>query len=570
MNDEDDGCLLEAHLPCDDCGSSDALALYSNGWSNCFSCGKRRPIKGFEVETSQKKNRNTNRERSGKAALIPQEEIVYDKGISARHIDSSTCRKWKYGIAKFKGEYVHVANLYDVKGSIVGQKLRTKDKEFPMLGDYKSAEPLYGMHLWPGKGKKVVLTEGEIDVLTVSMLQKNQWSAVSIPNAGMGAGAAKKAISKAYDWLDGYEQIILMLDMDNAGREAVDAIGPLLPHGKTYVAHLPYKDANECLLKGEGAAVTKAIFDATPWAPEAVVSGVDAVDMMDEYEGYTGLAVPWDSLKPMVPLFPTPSVVTILAGTGSGKTTFCKSLEHYLLKSNENVGIIHIEEDIKDTVAGIVGLELGRIIEPGNSTKEERREAAKATVGREGVYFLDSFGSMPPDTIMAKIRYFATVGDCKYVLLDHISILLSGLAVSSNTTANIDKVMTDLVSLAKELNICIIVVSHLTKSGDNKPFEEGGQISLQNARGSQSIAQLSYICLGLERNQQAEKEADRDVIVVRVLKNRSFRKTGAAMKLVYDHKTGRLLDFPMGFQNEDDGFSPEPDDEGPETDPNPF
>lgn len=492
--------------------------------------------------------------------MIPQDEINYDKGITARHIDSSTCRKWKYGIAKFRGETVHVANLFDLKGSIVGQKLRTKDKEFPMLGGYKLAEPLYGMHLWPGKGKKVVITEGEIDVLTVSMLQKNQWSAVSIPNAGSGAGAAKKAIAKAYEWLDGYEQIILMLDMDTAGREAVEAVAPLLPAGKAYIAHLPYKDANECLLKGEGAAVTKAIFDATPWAPEAVVSGVDAVDYMDQYEGYTGIPVPWDNLKPMVPLFPIPSVITILAGTGSGKTTFCKSLEHYLLKSDQNVAIIHLEEDIRDTVAGIVGLELGKILEPGNSTKEERRAAAMATIGRDGVYFLDGFGSMAPEKIMTKIRYFATVGGCKYVFLDHLSILLSGLEGSGNRTADIDKVMTDLVSLAKELGICIIVVSHLTKSGDNKPFEEGAQISLQNARGSQSIAQLSYISLALERNQQAEKEADRDVIVVRVLKNRPFRKTGAALKLAYDHKTGRLIDFPITFQNEDDGFSPEPDD----------
>lgn len=510
---------------------------------------------------------------TGNSSMIAQEDITYDKGIAARHIDSTTCRKWKYGLAKFKGETVHVANLYDTKGSIVGQKLRTKDKEFPMLGDYKNAEPLYGMHLWPGKGKKVVITEGEIDALSVSMLQKNQWSTVSIPNAGSGAGAAKKAISKAYEWLNGYEQVILMLDMDTPGREAIDAIGPLLPHGKVFVAHLPHKDANECLLKGEGAAVTKAIFDASPWAPSSVVSGIDAVNLMEDYEGYTGLAVPWDSLKPMVPLFPIPSVITILAGTGSGKTTFCKSLEHYLLKSNENIAFIHLEEDIRDTVAGIVGLELGRILEGGNSTKEERIEAAKRTIGREGVFFLDGFGSMKPETIFAKIRYFATVGGCKYVFLDHISIMLSGLDSSGNKTAEIDKVMTDLVSLAKELGICIIAVSHLTKS-DSKPFEEGAQISLQNARGSQSIAQLSYISLALERNQQAEKEADRDVIVVRVLKNRPFRKTGAAMKLVYDHSTGRLLDFPMSFENEDDGFSPEPEDAdaplGPDDGTEPF
>lgn len=63
--------------------------------------------------------------------------------------------------------------------------------------------------------KMLVITEGEIDALSVSQAQGNKYPVVSIPN---GAQGAKKAILNNLAWVESYERVILAFDMDEAGR----------------------------------------------------------------------------------------------------------------------------------------------------------------------------------------------------------------------------------------------------------------------------------------------------------------------------------------------------------------
>ena len=76
--------------------------------------------------------------------------------------------------------------------------------------------------------------------------------------------------------------------------------------------------------------------------------------------------------------------------------------------------------------------------------------------------------------------------------------------------------MTKLRSLCEETGIGILLVSHLKKPSGDKGWEDGLQISLNSLRGSAGIAQLSDICIGVERNQQGDNP---DVSTIRVLKN---------------------------------------------------
>ena len=62
---------------------------------------------------------------------------------------------------------VQIANYCNSVGQVVAQKIRTKDKKFYWLGD-KSKAGLYGQHLWGEGGKRLVITEGELDALSVS------------------------------------------------------------------------------------------------------------------------------------------------------------------------------------------------------------------------------------------------------------------------------------------------------------------------------------------------------------------------------------------------------------------
>jgi twinkle protein len=131
--------------------------------------------------------------------------------------------------------------------------------------------------------------------------------------------------------------------------------------------------------------------------------------------------------------------------------------------------------------------------------------------------------------------------DCKYVFIDHVSIIVSAQSNGDERKA-IDEIMTKLRTLVQETGISLFVVSHL-KRPESKGHEEGATTSLAQLRGSASIAQLSDIVIGLERNAQADDPTERNTTRVRVLKNRFSGETGKACSLLYSMETGRMTEY---------------------------
>jgi len=154
------------------------------------------------------------------------------------------------------------------------------------------------------------------------------------------------------------------------------------------------------------------------------------------------------------------------------------------------------------------------------------------------MFLFDHFGSTAIDNIVNRVRYLAKGLNCRYVFLDHVSIVVSSQEHGDERRA-LDEIMTRLRMLVQETDICLFVVSHL-KRPDGKGHEEGVATSLSQLRGSGSIAQLSDIVLGLERNGQAEDIEDRHTTRVRVLKNRFSGLTGPACSLLYNLDSGRM------------------------------
>jgi twinkle protein len=145
------------------------------------------------------------------------------------------------------------------------------------------------------------------------------------------------------------------------------------------------------------------------------------------------------------------------------------------------------------------------------------------------------------DQVVARVRFMAKALDCKVIILDHISILVSGGQHGDERKA-LDEIMTKLRSLTQDTGIVLFAVSHL-KRPEGKGHEEGAVTSVAQLRGSASIAQLSDFVLGLERNGQAECPTERNTTQVRVLKNRFSGVTGPAGHLLYDSNTGRLNEY---------------------------
>ena len=138
---------------------------------------------------------------------------------------------------------------------------------------------------------------------------------------------------------------------------------------------------------------------------------------------------------------------------------------------------------------------------------------------------------------MNRIRYMVQSLDCKTIILDHISIVISGLA-DGDERRLIDNTMTQLRKLVEEVKCAMFVVSNLKRPEGKLGHEEGVQTSLSHLRGSNSLAQLSDAVIGFERNQQ--DKISNNVMIARVLNNRFSGDTGIACSLIYNKETGRL------------------------------
>lgn len=530
------------HGACAECGSSDGLAHYSDGHTHCFVCAFHTDPTGV-VEV--------------KAKPIPKGFVFGTfTDLIKRGINEKTCRKFGYMVGSYHGSPVQIAPYHDSAGLLCGQKLRFPDKTFTWTGEPKSGM-LWGQQLWRDSGKMVVVTEGEIDAMSISQLQDNRWPVVSLRN---GASGAKKDFQKAGSWLEGFETVVLAFDMDDPGRKAIEECAPLLTPGKVKIWNIPLKDANEMLVAGRHKELLDAIWGAKVYRPDGIVNGTDTWDLLVATDPHSTVDYPWADLQAKTRGMRRGEIVTVCAGSGVGKSQVCRELNAHLVKQGETVGVIALEENVKRSIRGLVSLfvdaplhlpgELAKFTESDDPAKLLQLKAAWDRVATN-VFFYDHWGSLDGENLFQRIRYLVRACGCKWIILDHISIVVSG-DLEGDERRNIDNLMTRLRSMVEELNIGMFLVSHL-KRPDGKPLEEGGKTSLSLLRGSGAIGQLSDIVIGQERDQQNEERAC--ITTLRLLKNRFSGETGLAGELVYNPRTGRL--FPPG-EEEDTHAGSEP------------
>ena len=509
-----------AHIPCETCGSKDNNSTYSDGHTYCFGCKAR--TTGGEVPTEVKPKQ--------KAGFLRGEY----QDLVARKITEDTCRKFSYEVGSQNGAVVQIASYFNEQGEVVAQKVRGANKQFYIIGSLDEAQ-LFGAKLW-NKGRKIVVTEGEIDCLSVSQVQGNKWATVSVPN---GAAGAAKAIRKNLEYLNQFDEVIFMFDMDEAGQKAAKECAELLEGGKAKIATLPRKDPNECLQAGKPDEIINAMWNAKTFRPDGVISGSDLWEQISSTDVIDTVLYPWDALNKITLGARRGELVTFTAGSGIGKSAIVREITHHLLAEGQTVGLLMLEENPKRTALGLMGIELNK---PLHITREgvsddELKQAFGSTVGNDRLYLYNHFGSSDLDNLLSRIRYLARGCGCNWIVLDHLSIVVSGIE-GGDERRLIDLTMTMLRTLVEETGIGLFLVSHL-KRPEGKSHEEGGKTSLAQLRGSHAIAQLSDMVIGLERDQQGDNP---NVTTLRVLKNRFTGQTGEAGFLDYNAETGRLVE----------------------------
>jgi twinkle protein len=361
------------------------------------------------------------------------------------------------------------------------------------------------------------------------------WPMVSLPH---GAASAKKDVQKQIPLFQGYEEIVLFFDGDQAGREAAETAASVLPPGKVKIARLEgYKDASDALQAGDTEAIRKAIWNSKPFRPDGIIDAETLRDLVTTPQKPYDHEYPFEGLNEKLHGIRYGELTTFTAGSGSGKTSIIRHIATYLLQKGESIGILELEASNRRTALGLMSTAVGKNLHIGEHDQKELDTAFSNTIANWNLYLFDGFGSYDPDIIYNRIEYMATGLECRVIFLDHLSILLSGL--DGDERRMIDVTMTKLRSLVERTGIALFLVSHLRRaSNDKHSHEEGGRISLSSLRGSHSIAQISDSVIALEVDQQADVE--RKLTTVRVLKNRYSGEVGVASTLEYDLSTCRF------------------------------
>jgi twinkle protein len=474
---------------------------------------------------------------------LPMVEGHYED-LRDRGINEKTCRFWQYQVGEFKGQPVHIANYRDSMGQKIAQKLRTPDKKFAVAGD-GSNMPLYGQWLWGQGGKYICVTEGEIDALSVSQAMGNKWPVVSLPH---GAASAGKDLGRNLEWLDTFDHIVLMFDMDRAGRHAVEEATKVLPAGKVKIANLPDKDANATLLKHGTEVLLNAFWKAKDWRPDGIVSGEDISRERLKSAVARGYELPYPLLNQSLMGIRKREITLLAAGTGIGKSTLAREVAYHLHQEHGLcIGNVYLEEGIDKTVQAYVAIHNNINLknlrfDPSVLSDEDWDRSLKEVI-HEHMFFYDHFGSLDSNSLMLKLRYLATVAKVDFIVLDHISIVVSGMESQQGERKDIDVFMTRLRSLVEETGVGVIAVVHLNQP-DGTPHEEGGRVTLKHLRGSGSLKQLSDNVLALERDQQGKNPTHAQQ---RLLKCRETGETGLVDLIDYNRTTGRY-ELVTGFE----------------------
>tara|TARA_R110000851_G_scaffold134411_1_gene269707 strand:+ start:302 stop:2146 length:1845 start_codon:yes stop_codon:yes gene_type:complete len=472
----------------------------------------------------------------------------------------------------------------------------SKDKEedghFTVVGSIKTSSQLFGQNKCKPHGKSsIIYTEGEGDVVAarrgmLNSLKGTNWEGKIHPNVvglPLGAGNATEATAHNELFLRNFAKIILAMDNDGAtegeklkgikkGAEATEDVASFLLTDNIYMFKFPdgIKDPREMLDKGLGVELGKGLsFNAVKFTPEKILSLRD-INVKSLRKKKTK-GIPFRHMPKLTEMTggAVSSELWVATGpSGAGKSTLVRDMEfdivEYLRKGlpegsynpdnvfydegglprldgyteNERCGIIRLEEDEEESVNSLYAMDMR--IDPkafcGEPelflTEEEHERLHNLWSEEDRIKIMDHFGSLPILSLISKLKQLVFMYNCKWIVLDHLSMLVSGLR-GGDDRKELDIIMTELAAFCKQFDVFIIAVSHMKRKDFQPPKDDEGNnlpffvpVRKEDLRGSAALEQLSWVVLLYEPEELPNRSRGRVRIVVG--KNRRGKKLGNA------------------------------------------
>lgn len=528
------GKIVVKNQPCPnkECGSRDARQVYEDGTSFCFSCQEFHPAIEGEVYVEHKQE--------------------YTRKTSIDEIKDFPIRGFKdRGITKTVAEFFDVRVSYGENGEIDAHyypydegsafKIRKLPKTFSWIN--KSTN-LFGKDKFNAGGKRLMITEGECDAMAVAVASMERYKRI-YPVVSLSSAVMTKSLIEHRDWIRSFGEVVLMFDNDEAGKKATEEAIKIIGIDKVKIAKMPEKDPNDVLLKHSAGRLNQCIFEATPYVPSGIISVDEIWDAIEKRDKIPATPYPpcMESVNKKLKGQRLNEIALFISGTGSGKSTLMREIMlHDLSTTDDKIGIISLEETPAETGAKLSGMAISKNSAYEEIPLEELRVGFDSIFGGNRIVLLNHEGNFADGTILDKIEYMCLVG-CKYIFIDHITILVSeGVADLTGNEAQ-DKMMNELSRVVQKHPVWIGLVSHLRKApSGGKSFEEGKLPTLDDIKGSGSIKQISYDIIAFARNMAADFEKERNTIKVSVLKARTTGQTGPTKNLFYQFEKGRMIE----------------------------
>ena len=459
-------------------------------------------------------------------------------------------KKFTYQYLDWRGVSRHTWEKYQTQFKISGEtpvevgfkysddhhKVRFYDrKSFYQTG--KAKPGVYGKLAFPvGSFSDIIITEGEIDAASAYEMVGGKVAAVSVQSSS----SVIADLQADFEYLSSAKRIFICFDSDKAGQDAAQKVvkAGIFPFEKLFRIDLgELKDANEFLVGGRGKEFRLAYSGANKFTPDGVISSYDEVGLvLSEQQEKAVCSFPFrevdDKLQGL-----RYGVSYLFSGLeGIGKTEILRALEYHVLKETEdNIGIIHLEENKSSTINNLLTYQIGQPLRQRGVEvpQEEKLRAYKDLTKRDNRVFIYShFGSDNPDDFLGIIRYLVAVCGCKFIFFDHVNYVVSGMNPTVDERRTLDYLCTRLEKLVEELHCCFCFVCHENDSGET--------------RGSRNISQTAHVRLRLSRDLENADADERSKLRLSVAKNRPTSFTGPAGYAYYDESKGALVDSNPG------------------------
>jgi twinkle protein len=431
-----------------------------------------------------------------------------------RCISPETIRKYQIGE---DGNHIIFPFVNRAGNLALAKRREAKDGAKPVPTAAGCEPILFGWQAFPQNSRIIVLTEGEIDALS---LADYGYPALSVPFGG-GGGGKQNWIENEFENLEQFEKIYLAMDDDVPGEQAATEIAERLGRHRCYRVILPFKDANECLVQGILRDQINLAFDAARTLDPAeigrVVDYIDAVwkRFSPEEGDHVGYRMPYKKLGENL-LF-RPAEVTIWTGaTGSGKSQILSDNTPAWIEQGSRICLASLEMKPEETLKRLVKQTIGT----GSPTRDSYISAMHWL--DKGLLFYRDVGKASLKNLFEVFDYARAKYGCDQFIID--SLMRLGIAGDDYTGQ--EKVMFEIVSWAIDKNVHIHLVAHSKKGEKGFGVQDSNDI-----KGAMEIGANAFNIVAIWRNKKledkinsgdaTEEEQDKPAVVLNVAKQRN-------------------------------------------------